>query len=277
MRARGRLRGARRRDALPLRPLHLAGGRSSQRRTRRVDHDLRARRENDKAPLRHARLPRHLSRAGAARECRGHGRPRLGRTDRARDGRGLDGTRASRVRLPVPGDARAGRDARRAGRDRPPALDRGARRLPWPPLHARGRARAAATRPAAEAAAARRRERRARHRRAGAPVRRRVQHAVRLSRGRGGDPGEDPAAALQRHDRLRHRRDARRRARACADALRPEATRRPVRRMARREWSASRSSARSKKRPSASAPTSTPGATASCSSTSSTPISSRSG
>ena len=184
------------------------------------------------------------------------------RTDRARDGRGLDGTRAPRVRLPVPGDAREGRDARRAGRDRPPALDRGARRLPRPALHARGRARAAATRPAAEAAAARRRERRARHRRAGAPVRRRVQHAVRLSRGRGGDPGEDPAAALQRHDRLRHRRDARRRARACAHALRPEATRRLVRRMARRSGAPSRSSARSRKRPSASAPTSTPAATA---------------
>ena len=34
-------------------------------------------------------------------------------------------------------------------------------------------------------------ERQARHRPAGAPVRRRVQHAVRLARGRGGDPGED--------------------------------------------------------------------------------------
>ena len=49
VRARGRLRGARRRDALPLRPLHLAVRRGRQRRPRRLDDDRRARGADDDA------------------------------------------------------------------------------------------------------------------------------------------------------------------------------------------------------------------------------------
>ena len=78
MRPRRRLRGARRRDALPLRPLHLAVERGRQRRARRLDDDRRARGPHDDAPLRDARLPRHLPAAGAARQRGGDGRSRLG-------------------------------------------------------------------------------------------------------------------------------------------------------------------------------------------------------
>ena len=92
--------------------------------------------------------------------------------------------------FPFPETQRAGRDARRAGRDRPPALDGGARRLPRPPLHARGRARRSRSRcssrgrrcSSAAAAGAAPSSRRS--------VRGRVQHAVRLARGGSGDARE---------------------------------------------------------------------------------------
>src|SRR5207302_344224 len=57
VRARRRMRGTRRRDALPLRPLHLAVERNRQRRARRLDDDCRARGSHHNAALRHARLP----------------------------------------------------------------------------------------------------------------------------------------------------------------------------------------------------------------------------
>ena len=169
VRARGRVRGARRRDALPLRPLHLAGRRGPQRRARRLDDDRRARGTDDDAPLRHARLPRHVPR------CRRCSRtpPRPPTTSRA-------GGSSS-------GSAPAGmeREHRAYGFPFPETRMRVAmfaeqleivHRL-WTEervdfrgraLHARGRARAAEARAAAAPAAARRRQRRARHRRAGA-------------------------------------------------------------------------------------------------------------
>ena len=192
MRARGRLRGARRRDALPLRPLHLAGGRSSQRRTRRVDHDLRARRENDKAPLRHARLPRHLSRAGAAREAAATvdhvsgGRIELGMgagwMEREHRAYGFPFPE-TRVRVEMLAEQleivhrlwteeRVDFRGRHYTLEDAPAQPRPVQQ-PRPPLLVGGSGGAAPS--------------------SRAPVRRRVQHAVRLSRGlRGGRSGRRP-------------------------------------------------------------------------------------
>ena len=122
----------------------------------------------------------------AARPARERGRDRRPRLRRARSSSGSApaGWSASTARTASRSPRRATRleMLRRAARDRPPALDGGARRLPRPPLHARGRARTAEAGAAAAPAAHRRRQRQARHRRAGAALRRRVQHAVRLAR-----------------------------------------------------------------------------------------------
>ena len=109
MRARRRLRGARRRDALPLRPLHLAVGRGRQRRPRRLDDARRARGADDDASPRDARLAGDLPPAGPARERGRDRRPHLRRPHRARARRRLDGARAPRLRLPVPRDGDAAR------------------------------------------------------------------------------------------------------------------------------------------------------------------------
>ena len=61
--------------------------------------------------------------------------------------------------FPFPETARPDGDVRRAARDRPPALDGAARRLPRPPLHARGRARPAEAGAAPPPADPRRRQR----------------------------------------------------------------------------------------------------------------------
>ena len=182
--------------------------------------------------------------AGAARQRGRDRRSRLGRADRARSRRRLDGARAPRLRLSVPRDARAAGDVRRAARDRPPALDGGARRLPRRALHARGRARPPEARPAAASAAARRRQRHARDCRARRALRGRVQHAVRVAGGLRRDPRQGGSRvrahrprsrddALLDDDRLPDRLDARRGARAGTRALRARATGHKLRRVGR--------------------------------------------
>ena len=118
-------------------------------------------------PLRHARLPRHVPPPLRCSRTRRDRRPRLRRPRRARARRRLDGARAPRLRLPVPGDAR------RASTMFAEQLEI-VHRL-WTEervdfrgdaLHARGRAGAAEAGAAAAAAADRRRQRQARHRRA---------------------------------------------------------------------------------------------------------------
>ena len=267
VRPRGGVRGARRRDALPLRPLHLAGRRVPRGRPRRVDDHRGARGADDDAAVRHARLSRDVPRAGpACKRCR-NGRPRLRRARRARARRRLDGARAPRVRLRLP------RDAVR--------VEMFAEQLEilhrlWTeervdfrgtPLHARGRARPAEARPEAPTSDHRRRRREARHRRARAPLRRRVQHAVRLRRRGGRDPGEDAAAALLRHDELPRWRDARRGRRARAGALLGAGSAPRNSTSGSRRSRVARFSARSTRSPRSSASTSAPAAIASCSST----------
>ena len=271
-------------DALPLRPLHLAVGRDRQRRARRLDDARRPRRTHDDAPLRHARLARHLPPAGPARERRRDRRPHLRRPHRARDRRRLDGARAPRVRLPVPGDARRGsrcspsssRSCTGSGRDERVDFHGAHYTLEDAPAQPKPRA-------AAAPAAPRRRQRHARHRRACCALRRRVQHAVRLTgglrahprQGAAGVRGDRPHAALLDDDRLPDRRDPRRRTRSRATALRARPARAELRRLARRLLRARASSARSTRSPSACASTSEPAASASCSSTCCTPTSSR--
>ena len=183
--------------------------------------------------LRHARLAGDLPPAGAARE-RGRRPPTTSRAAGSSSGSAPAGWSASTART-------ASRSRRRATRVEMLAEQVEIVHRLWTEervdfhgsaLHARGRARAAEAGAAAAAAAARRRQRQARHRRAGARVRRRVQHAVRLTgRGGGESRAKAPGRSASRHDRLPRRRDARGRcASARSELYAPPAARAELRR-----------------------------------------------
>ena len=204
-------------------------GRGRERRARRLDDARRARRADDDAaasgrssPPPPSALPALLANAAATADHVSGGRIELGL------GAGWMEREHRAFGFPFPETARPHRDVRGAARDRAPALDGGARRLPRPPLHARGRARpaeagaAARIRRSSSAAAARaappilpRASPTSTTRRSSSPeefaaVRARVGARVRAD---GPRPGDD---AVLDDDRLPDRRDARRRARARA-------------------------------------------------------------
>ena len=151
-RTRARMRGARSGGDVPLRPLPVAD-RSVPRRARRLGGDPGTRGPHGAARARDARLPRHLSAARGARQRLADGVHDLRWTRLARHGHRLDGGRARRVRLSVPGDEDSRPLAGRADRGRTPILGR------W-----------------TASPSDRRRQRPLRDDRPGRPVRRRVQH-----------------------------------------------------------------------------------------------------
>ena len=256
-----RVRGARRRDALPLRPLHLAVGRGGN-----VAHDAWTTLAGLAARTRTLRFGTLVSPPPSASPRCSRTRWRRSITSRAAG--------SSSVSAPAGWSASTARTASRSRR-RP----RASRCSPSSSRSSTGSGRRSASTSTAthytlEDAPAqpkpvqqprpptRRRQRNARHRRACRAFRRRVQHALRLARGLRAYPSEGrntparhrPHVELLDHDRLPDRRHPRRRTGA-----RTAAVRRAPREPSFDDWldgySSERSSARWKRSPHGSAST----------------------
>ena len=187
-RARGGVRAAGVRGAVPVRPLPVGDERGRAARARRVGDGVRARRRHLDGQARHAGLPGHVPPPLPAGQDGRQRRPHLRRSRRARHRDGLERGGAPCLRLRVPAHAHADGSARGAGRDRAPLVDGRAVLVPRGPLDPRSPRRPPEARAVAASAADHGRRRGAARRGARGALGRRVQR-------RDGDAGRGRRAA----------------------------------------------------------------------------------